>query len=118
MDERLSVVERIRRKSDFARLYREGRRWRGRFFSLIYKENGLGFSRLAVVAGRKVGPAVVRNRAKRRFRELFRRRKDLFGEPTDIIVLVRPEAAEAPWTKLRDDYEMALTKIFGKRTSA
>ncbi|MCK7471625.1 MAG: ribonuclease P protein component [Desulfomicrobium escambiense] len=34
---------------------------------------------MAVVASRKVGPAVVRNRVKRRFRELFRRNKALLS---------------------------------------
>ncbi|MCK7489713.1 MAG: ribonuclease P protein component [Anaerotruncus sp.] len=56
---------------------------------------GWTYSRLAVVASRKVGPAVVRNRVKRRFRELFRRNKELLREPLDLIVITRPESGEA-----------------------
>ncbi|MCK7500484.1 MAG: ribonuclease P protein component [Comamonadaceae bacterium] len=90
MNERLTPLERIRKKSDFSSLYREGGRFRGRFFTLVFLKSGLGYSRLAVVASRKVGPAVVRNRVKRRFRELFRRNKELLGEPLDLIVITRP----------------------------
>ncbi|MCU0243773.1 MAG: ribonuclease P protein component [Acidobacteria bacterium] len=115
MNERLPPLERIRRKSDFSTLYREGGRFRGRFFTLVFLGNRLGHSRLAVVASRKVGPAVVRNRVKRRFRELFRRNKELLREPIDLMVLTRPESGEAPWPELRDAYISSLTAIFRRR---
>jgi ribonuclease P protein component len=115
MNERLTPLERIRKKSDFSSLYRDGGRFRGRFFTLVFLKSGLGYSRLAVVASRKVGPAVVRNRVKRRFRELFRRNKELLGEPLDLIVITRPGSGEAAWNDLRDAYVSALTAIFRKR---
>jgi len=115
MNERLTPLERIRRKSDFASLYRDGSRFRGRYFTLVFSRNGLDHSRLAVVASRKVGSAVVRNRAKRRFRELFRRNKALLSEPFDLIVITRPESGAAPWPDLRDAYTASLTAISRKR---
>lgn len=117
MNERLTPLERIRRKSDFASLYRDGGRLRGRYFTLVFRASGLGHSRLAVVASRKVGPAIVRNRVKRRFRELFRRNKGLLEEPLDLIVIARPEAGEAAWTDVRDAYTSSLTTILRKRIS-
>jgi len=72
MDERLRPSERIRRKKDFIELYRKGRRLRGRYFYLVFRPNGLEYSRMAVVVSRKIGKATVRNRLKRWFRELFR----------------------------------------------
>lgn len=118
MNERLTPAERIRKKSDFTGLYRRGSRFRGRFFTLVFMENGLDQARLAVVASRKVGPAVVRNRVKRRFRELFRREKGLLKEPLDLIVIARPESGEAPWTELRSAYVSALATISRKRISS
>ncbi len=118
MNERLTPLERIRKKSDFAGLYRDGSRFRGRYFTLVFRRNELGHSRLAVVASRKVGPAVVRNRVKRRFRELFRRNKALLGEPLDLIVITRPESGEAAWTELRDAYTSSLATILRKRISS
>ena len=118
MNERLTPLERIRRKSDFANLYRVGSRFRGRLFTLVFLKNGLDHSRLAVVASRKVGPATVRNRVKRRFRELFRRNKALLKEPLDLVVITRPESGSAPWAELRDAYISSLTTILRKRISA
>jgi ribonuclease P protein component len=118
MNERLTPLERIRKKSDFASLYREGGRFRGRYFTLVFRGSGLGHSRLAVVASRKVGPAIVRNRVKRRFRELFRRNKALLGEPLDLIVIARPESGEAAWGALREAYTSSLATILRKRISS
>ena len=118
MNERLTPLERIRRKSDFACLYRDGGRYRGRYFTLVFLKNGLGYSRLAVVVSRKVGSAVVRNRVKRRFRELFRRNKELLAEPLDLMVIARPESGEAAWNGLRDAYLSSLTTILRKRISS
>jgi len=118
MSERLTPLERIRRKSDFASLYRDGGRLRGRHFTLVFLKNGLGHPRLAVVASRKVGSAVVRNRVKRRFRELYRRNKALLGEPLDLMVIARPGSGEAPWPDLRDAYISSLTTLMRKRISS
>ncbi len=118
MNERLTPLERIRKKSEFASLYRDGGRVRGRYFTLVFLRNGLGHSRLAVVASRKVGSAVVRNRVKRRFRELFRRNKTLLEESLDIIVITRPESGEAPWPDLRHAYISSMTTILRKRISS
>jgi len=118
MNERLTPLERIRKKNDFSSLYREGSRFRGRHFSLVFRGNELGYSRLAVVASRKVGSAVVRNRVKRRLRELFRRNKELLREPIDLIVIARPESGEAPWAEVKESYISSLTTIFRKRISS
>lgn len=118
MNERLTPLERIRKKSDFTSLYRDGGRFRGRYFTLVFRGNDLGHSRLAVVASRKVGSAVVRNRVKRRFRELFRRHKALLEAPLDLIVVTRPEAGGAAWADLQDAYLSSLTTILRKRISS
>jgi ribonuclease P protein component len=47
-------------------------------------------ARLGVVASRKVGPAVVRNRAKRLVREAFRLHPEVFPAGLDVVVIVRP----------------------------
>jgi ribonuclease P protein component len=46
--------------------------------------------RLGVVASRKVGPAVARNRAKRLVREAFRLHPEVFPRGLDVVIIVRP----------------------------
>jgi ribonuclease P protein component len=118
MNERLTPLERIRRKKDFESLYRDGRRFRGRYFNLVYRPSPLDHSRLAVVVSRKVGPAVVRNKVKRRVRDLFRRNKGLLPGPTDIIVVARREIADIGMPELRAGYFLALESIGKKRSSS
>jgi ribonuclease P protein component len=89
MSETLGPRERIRRTSDFAFIYKKGARFRGTYFSLIYLPSASGLSRLGVVAGRKVGGAVVRNRVKRWMRDAFRRNKRLLARPFDVVVVAR-----------------------------
>lgn len=115
MNERLAPLERIRKKKDFSGLYKHGSRFRGRYFTLVFRPNGLGFSRLGVVVSRKIGPAVVRNRVKRRFREIFRRNKAVLAEPLDLIVVARPDIAGLEWPEFRDGFLSGLTAIFRKR---
>lgn len=89
MRETLGPRERIRRKSDFAQLYKKGIRLRSPYFSLIFLPGASERSRLGVVAGRKVGGAVVRNRIKRWMRDDFRRNKTLLARPFDVVVVAR-----------------------------
>jgi ribonuclease P protein component len=69
---------------------------------------------MAVVASRKVGNAVHRNRIRRRARDLFRRNKDLLAIPLDILLIAKKDGAEAPFAALREEYFSALGAICGK----
>ena len=68
---------------------------------------GLGFT-----ASRKVGGAVVRNRAKRRLREAARRLLPLHGRPGhDYVLVARMGATTRPWDRLLDDVKTALIRL-------
>lgn len=94
MDERLTPRERIRKTTEFSHLYKHGRRSRQKPFHLVFLPNELGHSRLGCVTSRKVGNAVVRNKVRRWVRETFRRHKEVFRPPVDLLVVARPEIAE------------------------
>jgi len=115
MKETLGPQERIRRTQEFGYIYKNGIRFRGRYFTLVYLENRLPFSRLGVVASRKVGRAVKRNRAKRRMRDLFRRNKTCLPFAADVVAIARPETAEAPMAALREDFLCALRSLKRER---
>jgi len=115
MDETLSPRERIKKKKDFLFLYKKGYRYRGKFFNLIYLSNDLCFSRMAVVASKKIGNAVKRNKVKRSMRALFRKNKELLKNPLDIIFIAKKEILEASWPMLEKDYSAAFESIFQKK---
>jgi ribonuclease P protein component len=68
---------------------------------------GVGFT-----ATRKVGGAVIRNRAKRRLREAARALVPLHGRPgCDYVFIARMGTADRPWDRLLDDVKSALTRL-------
>ncbi|RMH16184.1 MAG: ribonuclease P protein component [Acidobacteria bacterium] len=116
LDERLRPRQRLRRRQDFLRCYRSGRKRHGRFATLHVHANEQGVARLGITASRKVGKAVVRHRTKRRVREIFRRwpgRASL--PPLDVVVHVKRTAAEADFAALRAELERQLATLQASR---
>lgn len=61
--------------------------------------------RFGVTATRRVGGAVVRNRCKRRLRELYRiHRHELESGALDIVINARSSCGAAPWVELERDF--------------
>lgn len=86
----------LTRKVQFELVYNEGRTWTGREIVVKALSNGLDLSRYGFTVSRRVGKAVVRNRVKRRLREIIRQIPLQSG--WDIIFIARAPAA-------RTDYE-------------
>lgn len=110
-DERLRPSDRLRREAEYRRCYRQGRRQHGRLVTLHSVPNDLGRPRFGITVGRRVGGAVVRQRCKRRVREIVRRwpqRRALPG--LDLVIHLEPAAATAPFGTLRQELERLLAK--------
>jgi len=100
--------ERIRRRADFRRIYDRGSKIHGRFLTLFALSNGLPHARLGVAATRKLGNAVVRNRAKRLIRDVFRRNKPAPG--FDIVIVAKRDLLDASLTSLDAEYLRNLSR--------
>ena len=72
--------------------------------------------RTGFTATRKVGGAVIRNRAKRRLREAARALLPLHGVAgADYVLVARQSCAERPWDRLLDDVKTALIRLAADR---
>jgi ribonuclease P protein component len=114
--ERLQPHERVRRRADFEHIYAHGAKRHGRFMTVfVLPRDGGGVAppaRFGVAATRKLGGAVVRNRAKRLSRELFRRHKPQAG--LDVVVVPRREFLTADFPSLERDYVVLLAGRGGR----
>jgi ribonuclease P protein component len=71
----LPRAERLRSRAEFDHLFRRGARVEGRAFVLLWMREP-GPRAVGFAAGRRLGGSVVRNRARRRLREAYRRQRD------------------------------------------
>jgi len=91
---------RLLRRADYDRVYKEGRRRTSHNGVVFYRPNGLPESRLGISVKRALGNAVVRNRMRRRMREIFRTHRKEIPGGWDIVVHPRRSAATAEFTLL------------------
>ena len=95
-------------------MYESGRKIFSRYTVIFFAANSLSFSRIGITATKKVGKATVRNRLKRWTREVYRRNRDLLGldhRSVDIVVNVKPNAADAPFRDFSEDFRRALRRV-------
>ncbi|QPJ62219.1 MAG: ribonuclease P protein component [Candidatus Nitronauta litoralis] len=79
---------RLLSRPDFKRVMDLGRKRRvDKLCLLFFLPNDTGLKRLGIIASKKVGNAVERNRAKRKIREVFRLNMDRFKPGTDVVVV-------------------------------
>jgi len=87
---RFPLRMRIRSPADFKLAYSDGVREDAGGVIIYARPNGLSHPRLGISIGRRAGGAVLRNRIKRLFREVFRTEQHAIGPGLDLIVVVRP----------------------------
>lgn len=112
MSYRFQPRDRLRKRADYLRLQQQGRRVPARFVTLLTLANDVAVPRLGLIASRRLGPAVARNRAKRRLRDLFRRHRDVLGPGAalDIVAIPKRELMAAPFSDVEQDFVNALRK--------
>jgi ribonuclease P protein component len=107
-----SRQRRIRKRREFSSVFDGGQRIHGRFYTFLLLSSSLDRSRLGIVASRKIGGAVQRNRAKRLIREMFRTEVRLSGglASIDLVVIPRRELLDAGFPAAVQDFRNTLRR--------
>lgn len=99
---------RLRRGADVQRVRASHRSWSHPLLVCYASPRAdQGRSRVAIIASRRVGKAVIRNRVKRRLREAVRGLHTRFAPGLDVVLIARPAAAEASYAAI----EAALARL-------
>lgn len=95
----------------FRRLYRKGTSSANRYLVLYRRRNGSGSNRVGITVSAKLGHAVVRNRLRRRLREIYRLHETSFRPGFDLVVVGRKAATEADYQSLERAYLSLAAKL-------
>lgn len=108
---------RLRRRAEFLSVQEKGRKYSAEcLMALVLPQATPGArARVGLTVSSKVGNAVVRNRVRRRLRELFRRGQATLPPGLDIVVIARHGAAEADFARLQRSYEQLARDVRRRR---
>ena len=94
----------------FRRAYNRGRTAADNRLALYIRGNGQRGNRLGLTVSTKLGHAVVRNRVRRRLREIYRLNEDKLTTGADVVVVARVRAASSGYHQL----EQSFLRLAGK----
>ena len=95
----------------FRRMYQKGASAVGGSMVVYCRKNKLDHNRLGLTASVKLGHAVVRNRARRRLREVYRTNEDKIRPGHDIVVVARVRACHSRYAELQRQFLRTADKL-------
>jgi ribonuclease P protein component len=111
VNQRLRKHERLATAAEFTRCFRHGQRLRTKYFTVYAYRRGENSARLGLAVGKAIGNAVVRNRVKRRLREVFRHYKALVPDGYDLFVRAMPASASAAYAEIESAWDEAMAML-------
>jgi len=101
----------LKENYEFRRMYQRGKSAVSGSMVVYCRKNKLGHNRLGLTASTKLGHAVVRNRCRRRLREVYRLNSPALRQGYDLILVARGRTPHAPWKELNDTFMKLCRKL-------
>ena len=106
----MRFTDTLKSNHEFHRLYAKGKSAVTPFLVVYARRSRRPGNRIGYTVSNKMGHAVVRNRIRRRLREIYRLHEGEFLRGTDLVIVARAKAAAANYHQL----EHALLSACGK----
>lgn len=101
----------LKENYEFRRVYSKGRSGVSPLLVVYARPNRGGRNRLGVTVSTKLGKAVVRNRVRRRLREIFRLAQPELAQGYDVVLVARTRAVTASYRELEQTFRRSCEKL-------
>ena len=98
------MVVPLKENAAFRRLYYKGKSAGNRYLVIYCARNRLEVTRVGLTVSTKLGHAVVRNRVRRRLREIVRHNASCLPSGYDLVIVARTAAVEAEFAALEKSF--------------
>lgn len=113
--------KKLLKSREFRRVLDSGKKFILPEVVVFSEENKLKSSRMGLIVTKKIGNAVVRNRIKRRLREVFRQAEHHSDETKldlDLVFIARAKAKTCTYEKLSSSFEFALKHLIRRHKAS
>lgn len=100
----------IKESKDFDECFKKREQYKSKFSYVYINDNDLNNYRFGICVSKKIGKAVVRNKLKRRIKDIIDKSK-LHFKNKDYIIVLKKSANSAEYLELKDDIVNILRKI-------
>lgn len=106
----LNKKYRINKKKDYNNIYRTGKKLPGKYMVMLLASSEKGSNRYGIIASKKVGNAVKRNRAKRRIRSIINEHRNELKNNYDVVIIARPLINNASYKVIDHEFMRMMKK--------
>jgi len=107
----MKFTDTLKKNYEFQRLYSKGKSAVTPFLVVYVRKTKKRTNRIGITVSTKLGKAVVRNRVRRRLREIYRLAEDAFVPGTELVVVARVRAVKATYAQLEKAFMSSCAKL-------
>ena len=107
----MEEANKLKRRKDFSKTYKRGKSLPAQSVVLCYRKNSTADFRVGFTVSKKVGNAVVRNKVRRRMKEVARLHSDRFPAGYDCIFVARRSADKRSYDQVKKEMLFLLSRI-------
>ena len=107
----MKFTDTLKKNYEFQRLYSKGKSAVTPYLVVYVRKTKKSTNRIGITVSTKLGKAVIRNRVRRRLREIYRLSEGDFAPGTELVVVARVKAVRASYSQLEKAFMGACSKL-------
>jgi ribonuclease P protein component len=107
----LKKKQKLLKNKEFQKVFAQNNRYVGRFMVLWIGDTNLNFCRAGIIASKKTGNAIKRNKAKRLLREAFRQNQKNINLAADLVIVARSRIINAHLNQISEELLSLTNKV-------